>query len=113
MAANFSSTFYPYHIKRNIVIINTNIEGRFSIQVFSPASLPLGPSNPEAKPSNPNDLQGTVSIEMEDYVPMRMPSENAAPEVHKQPTSGEEEQNPAEYEMPQAAVKENIYEHIQ
>lgn len=50
---------------------------------------------------------------MEDYVPMRMPSENAAPEVHKQPTSGEEEQNPAEYEMPQAAVKENIYEHIQ
>ena len=92
------------------MIINTNIEGRFSIQVFSPASLP---PNPEATPSNPNTPQGTVSIEMEDYVPMRMPSENATPEVHKQLTSGEEEHNPAEYEMPQAAVKENIYEHIQ
>lgn len=100
-------------ININIVIVNIGIKGRFSIQVFSPASLPPGLSNPEADPSNPNNTQGNVSIEMEDYVPMRMPSENAGPEVHKQPTSGEEEHNPAEYELPQAAVKENIYEHIQ
>ena len=100
-------------ININIVIVNIGIKGRFSIQVFSPASLPPGLSNPEADPSNLNNPQGNVSIEMEDYVPMRMPSENAGPEVHKQPTSGEEEHNPAEYELPQAAVKENIYEHIQ
>ena len=104
-------------ININIVIVNICIKGRFSIQVFSPASLPPGLSNPlsnpEADASNPNNPQGNVSIEMEDYVPMRMPSENAGPQVHKQPTSGEEEHNPAEYELPQAAVKENIYEHIQ
>ena len=100
-------------ININIVIVNIGIKGRFSIQVFSPASLPPGLSNPEADPSNPNNPQGNVSIEMEDYVPMRMPSENAGPQLHKQPTSGEEEHNPAEYELPQAAVKENIYEHIQ
>ena len=47
---------------------------------------------------------------MEDYVPMHT---HAGPEVHKQPTSEEEEHNPAEYELPQATVKENIYEHIQ
>ena len=117
MAANFSLSFYiilsiATFININIVIININIEGIFSIQVFSPASLPPGLSNPEAEPSNPNNPQGTVSIEMEDYVPMHMPSENAGPEVHKQPTSGEEH-NPAEYELPQATAKENIYEHIQ
>ena len=64
-------------ININIVIVNIGINGRFSIQVFSPASLPPGLSNPEADPSNPNNPQGNVSIEMEDYVPMRMPSEVA------------------------------------
>lgn len=50
---------------------------------------------------------------MEEYVPMHTPSEHAGPEVHKQPASEEEEHNPAEYELPQATVKENIYERIQ
>ena len=90
---------------------NLNIERFFSIQVFSPATLPPGPSNPEAETSNQsNTPQGIVGIEMEDYVPMHT---HAGPEVHKQPTSEEEEHNPAEYELPQATVKENIYEHIQ
>ena len=62
-----------------------------------------------AETSNPH---ATVSIEMDDYVPMHTPSEDTESEVLNE-SIREVEHFPAEYELPQTAVKENIYERIQ
>jgi len=63
----------------------------------------------EAEASNPHAI---VRIEMDDYLPMHTPSEDTESEVLKESVR-EVDHCPAEYELPQTTVRENIYEHIQ